>query len=89
MTGYCATVCKLFKNQFATADAFRGSCLHLHCDQAKHGIAGCTFAYASLQQTAHSLQQHSVHARQVVSSPMTVYWLGAHVGATNPAAIMS
>jgi hypothetical protein len=53
-------------------------------NQAKHGVD--SYAYASVQQNAYRLQQHSVRPRQVMSNPTTVCWLGAHVGATNPAA---
>ncbi|KAL0044930.1 hypothetical protein WJX82_002263 [Trebouxia sp. C0006] len=56
-------------------------------NQAKHGVD--SYVYASVQQNAYRLQQHSVRPRQVMSNPTTVCWLGAHVGATNPAATKS
>ena len=39
----------------------------------KHGIANC--ACASVHQHARSLHEHSVHAGQLMSSPMTQEWL--------------
>ncbi len=67
---HSATMCKLSEPSFTCRCIPRLLSASALAIKHKHSIAGCTSGYASLQQNARILQQHSVHARQGVSNLM-------------------